>query len=49
MVNAAKEYFGGLPGHADSGQPFPKNFATNAGLLDYIKERKAAADKFIGQ
>jgi len=47
MVNAAKEYFGGLPGHANSGEPFPKNFATNAGLLDYIKERKDAADKFM--
>lgn len=49
VVSMAKEYLAGLPGHADSGKPFPENFATNAALNEYAYERITAAKKFVAE
>ena len=47
MISLAKEYVGGLPGHADSGKPFTKTFANNAELRAYADERIDAARKYV--
>jgi phospholipase C len=39
-------YSGPLPGHADSGKPVTRIFATNAEVMDYTNERAAAADAY---
>jgi phospholipase C len=39
-------YVAPLPGHADSGKPVARDFATNAEVADYVAERRAAADRF---
>lgn len=49
MISLAKEYLGGLPGHADSGKPFTKKFATNAELHAYAEERINAAKKYVSE
>ncbi|MBL7732637.1 MAG: hypothetical protein JNM88_15780 [Chitinophagaceae bacterium] len=46
-VSLAEEYYNTLPGHADSGKPFPKTFSTNAELYEYVDERIEAAKKHI--
>jgi len=49
MLSLAKEYIGSLPGHADSGKPFNKTFATNAELQAYANERIEAAKQFVSK
>ena len=43
MVEVAKKYINGLPGHPDSGRKFDWNFATYADLNRYIATRLKAA------
>ncbi len=47
MISLAKEYLGGLPGHADSAKPMKGTFANNAELIDYANERVEAAKKYF--
>ena len=46
-LTLATEYLGGLPGHADSGKPFPKSFTTNGELHAYAQERIDAAKAYV--
>lgn len=43
LVTITKEYLAGLPGHADSGKPINRSFATNADLNRYSAQRIQAA------
>jgi phospholipase C len=43
LVDAAKMYLTGLPGHADSGKPITRTFDTVAELNSYAAEREKAA------
>ncbi len=43
LEKITKEYIGGLPGHADSGKPITRSFATVGEMRAYVEERRNAA------
>ena len=43
LVEVARMYACGQPGHADSGKPFDREFATVADLDRYVRQRAQAA------
>jgi phospholipase C len=43
LVEVARMYASGQPGHADSGKPFDRKFATVADLDRYVRQRAQAA------
>lgn len=47
MVEIAKMYANGQPGHPDSGKPITREFATVAELDDYVRERDEAARRYF--
>jgi phospholipase C len=48
VVKVTLEYLSPLPGHADSGRPLARSFATIGNLIAYARERKTAALTHIG-
>jgi phospholipase C len=45
-LDFAREYCNVYPGHADSGKPLTKGFATHGELIAYMRERRRAARTF---
>ena len=46
LEELTKEYIQGLPGHADSGKPIMRHFATVKEMRAYVEERRSAARKY---